>query len=137
MFIQYSFITKEIDEWLRTIFQRVVNMREQQHSDDKQHFDILQSLIDLKREKNLSDTTICGYASSFLFDGYDTTSTVMTYSIYELAINEEVQRKAQNEIDNVLKKYNGQLNDDSINELHYLEALIYGKKVIYLYINIY
>lgn len=48
----------------------------------------------------------------------------MSYTLYELAMNPEVQRKAQEEIDAGLVASNGEITEDFINKLVYLEQCI-------------
>lgn len=56
---------------------------------------------------------------SFIFfaGGFETTSTTMSCCLYELCKAHEIQREVHAKIDPVLKKYNGKLTYDSINEM--------------------
>lgn len=54
--------------------------------------------------------------------GYETSSSTISYCLYELAKNPEIQRKVQKEIDGVLK--NGKFTYESLHELKYLECCI-------------
>ncbi|XP_061723647.1 cytochrome P450 6B1-like [Cydia pomonella] len=67
------------------------------------------------------DETIMA-AQSFLFfaAGFETSSSVSSYTLHELAHNPHVQEKAQAEIDKVLLKYNNKLCYDAILEMSYL-----------------
>lgn len=59
--------------------------------------------------------------------GFETVSTSMSFCLYELALKKDVQNKVRNEILEVKAKYNGQMNSESINELHYMSMVIKGK----------
>lgn len=50
----------------------------------------------------------------------------MTFCMYELAKNTDIQRRVHEEINDVLQKYNGQLNYESLSEMKYLDACIDG-----------
>lgn len=50
----------------------------------------------------------------------------MSFCLYELAKAPEIQAKVHSEIDAVLKKHNGQLTYDAMNEMKYLENCIDG-----------
>lgn len=51
----------------------------------------------------------------------------MSFCLYELAKNAEIQRKVHEEIDRITEKYNGQLTYDAVNDMKYLETCIDGK----------
>lgn len=67
-------------------------------------------------------------AQSFIFfaGGFETTSTIMSFCLYELCKAQEIQRNVHAEIGTVLKKYNGKLTNDSITEMKYLDNCIDG-----------
>ena len=44
----------------------------------------------------------------------------MSYALYELAINQELQDRTRNEIEKVLKKYNGEISYDSIMDMEFV-----------------
>lgn len=48
----------------------------------------------------------------------------MTYCMYELSLNEEIQEKAREDVRKALKKYNGELTYDAIGDMDYLEQCI-------------
>lgn len=68
-------------------------------------------------------------AQSFLFyaAGYDTSSSALTYALYELARNQPLLRRVQNEIDEVLERHNQELTYDCIQDMKLLEWCILGK----------
>lgn len=59
--------------------------------------------------------------------GFETSSAVMSFCLYELAKNSDIQNKVQLEIDSCLKKYNNKLTYDCIQDMNYLECCIDGK----------
>lgn len=48
----------------------------------------------------------------------------MTYCLFELSINEEVQEKAREDVRKALNKHNGELTYDTIGDMDYLEQCI-------------
>lgn len=48
----------------------------------------------------------------------------MSFTLYELALNPEIQKKVQEEVDSVLAASNGELTEDVINKMVYLEQCI-------------
>lgn len=60
----------------------------------------------------------------FLFiAGFENTSSIQTYCLYELALNPEIQKTLQNEIDDCLKKH-GELSYEAVKEMHYLNMVL-------------
>lgn len=72
-------------------------------------------------------TQMEGAAQAYVFflAGFETTSTTITYCLYELARNQEIQDKVMKDIDDALKKCGG-LTYDSINEMTYLHKVVSG-----------
>lgn len=61
------------------------------------------------------------------FKGYETSSTLMTFCIHELAQNPDIQDKLREDIFNVLEKHDGRIDYDSVSEMNYLEQCMNGK----------
>jgi len=53
----------------------------------------------------------------------------MSYALYELALHPEIQNRLRAEIMQVLKKHNGQLTYDGIQEMTYLDMVVSGEGV--------
>lgn len=95
-------------------------------------------MIKLKSEGFIQDSETTHYnrdkltieevvAHTFVFfiAGFETTSSTMALCLYELAKNQELQRKAQREIDEVLKSRNSDdISYEHLPELKYLEKCI-------------
>lgn len=61
----------------------------------------------------------------FFIDGYETSSTILTNVLHQLAIHGDVQEKLRAEVDTVLKK--GNLTFETVNEMQYLNCVLHGK----------
>lgn len=59
--------------------------------------------------------------------GFETSSTLLTFVSYELALNMDVQDKLRSEILEVFEKYEGELSYQALGELNYLENVLLGK----------
>lgn len=90
--------------------------------------DMIQLLMETrnKREsgKQLSTFDIAVHAFSFFFGGFDTVSSQVSFFLYHLAANPEVQDRLQKEIDEVLENTQGQVNYDTITGMEYLDAVV-------------
>ncbi|XP_031636878.1 probable cytochrome P450 6d4, partial [Contarinia nasturtii] len=65
-------------------------------------------------------------ANTFIFfsAGFESSSNIMSFCLYELAMNTQLQKRAHNEIDHVLNEYNGQITFDSISAMKFLGLCI-------------
>jgi cytochrome P450 family 6 len=72
--------------------------------------------------------------TSFLFfiAGFETSSTTMTFCLYQLAINPNIQEVLRNEIDTVLEKHDGNISYEAIHEMTYLDKVVAGKEMTVL-----
>lgn len=72
----------------------------------------------------MTDDDIAAQAVLFFMAGYDTTSTMMHFLAYELAVNQDVQKKLQEEIDTTLQNCNGTMDYNSLLKMKYLDMVI-------------
>lgn len=68
--------------------------------------------------------TLIGQCVGLFGAGYETSSTTLSVTVYELAKNEEAQRKAIAEVDRYLRKHSDKLDYDIVTRLPFLQACI-------------
>nr|CAI5826719.1 unnamed protein product [Callosobruchus analis] len=87
--------------------------------------DFLQSLIELRaHDQQDHKNEIAAQSFIFFIAGFETSSTTMTFALYELATHPEIQEKAREEILQVLKRHDNKFSYDAVNELVYLKQVI-------------
>lgn len=95
--------------------------------------DFLNLLLEIgkdNKEDELTIPEIAAQAFIFFLAGFETSSTAMSFALYELSLNHQIQNKAREEIKTVLEKYDGQITYEALSEMKYIEQIINGN---YLY----
>ncbi|CAO1429334.1 unnamed protein product [Diamesa serratosioi] len=124
-FLFVPFVSSSVDKKMRSIINQVIKERK---DDKKRPDDLLQVILDLKEkygEKVYTENVVVGHSFTFLTEGFETSSTTMAFAIYQLALNEDIQKRAQLEVDAVISKCGGVFTEESIAELQYLESVLY------------
>ena len=79
---------------------------------------------------SLSEVTmdvIAAQAFFFFIAGFETTSATMTFCLYEMARNTDIQQRVRNEIDTVLERHGGNITYVAISEMEYLNKIVSGE----------
>ncbi|CAG2064230.1 unnamed protein product, partial [Timema podura] len=72
----------------------------------------------------MTDDMITGNCFVFFMAGFDTSATTMSFALYELAVNPDIQERLSAEIDEVLQKHKGKITYDAIHEMRYLDKVV-------------
>ena len=75
----------------------------------------------------LSANELAAQAFMFFAAGFETSATTMSFCLYELALNPDIQDRLRNEIDMVLKKHGDSVTYEGIQEMKYLDKIVSGK----------
>lgn len=80
---------------------------------------------DSQKTMTLNEVTAQAYV--FFLAGFETSASTLSFCLYELAKNPDIQRKVHEEIDRVLEEQNGEISYDSVAQMKYLDCCIDGK----------
>jgi cytochrome P450 family 6 len=116
---------KESTDFFLKTFLKTIEEREEKNISRP---DFVQLLIQIKKETNGSFTNTELAAESFIFyvGGFETSSTLMTFCAYELALNPDIQDRLREEIKEYLENCGGELSYNTLFEMEYLEKVING-----------
>lgn len=64
---------------------------------------------------------------AFFTDGFETSAISMSYILFEIAANPEVQERLREEFDNIYDKNGGQLTYEGVQEMKYMDCVIQGQ----------
>lgn len=135
-FLRVCETPKPVTEFFMSVVKKTIEYREQENIKKN---DVMDLLIQLKNYGKFDDepsetigfltfNEIVAHAFVFFAAGFETTSTTMAFCLYELARNPDIQNRARSHITEIMKKYNGKLNYNSLGDLKYLEQVINGKR---------
>ncbi|KAF5293613.1 hypothetical protein FQA39_LY03098 [Lamprigera yunnana] len=77
-----------------------------------------------KRKLSISEEDITAQGFIFFFAGFESISTMMSYTAYELALNPDIQKKLQVEVDETLKGSANDLTYETLMHMKYLDCVI-------------
>lgn len=78
------------------------------------------------QEDGLTFEQIAAQCFVFFLGGFETSSTTMSWTLYQLSVNEEIQEKARKEVLAVLDRHGGKITYEGLHEMKYLEQIING-----------
>ncbi|XP_017042172.1 probable cytochrome P450 308a1 [Drosophila ficusphila] len=110
--IGHRYVPESLQNWFREL------VAARSHGDN-----LLQWLSESKR--TLEKDELAGHATTLLLEGYETSSMLLAFALYELAINEDIQKQLQIELDKVAFNHDGGLLDQvALGKLRYTEATL-------------
>ena len=124
----------DVSEFFLKSIRETVEYRE---ANDVKRNDFMNLLLQIKNKGKINDDTGASIgtlsfnelaAQCFLFflAGFETSSTTMTFALYELAMNPDIQDKLRDEIRLVLKNHDNKLTYEAMLEIKYLQMVIDG-----------
>lgn len=137
----------DVESFMRSIVKQVLEYREKNGIVRKDFFQLLVQLrntgtvqLDGEWETNirndkpkcLTDDEITAQALVFFGGGFETTSSTLTFCLFEIVKNSAIQQRVHDEIDQVMKKYDGNVTYESISEMKYLSACLEGLNVNFI-----
>lgn len=85
------------------------------------------SKIKMEMAVPLSDYDLLAQALVFHLAGFDTVAILISFLLHEVTINQVIQKKLQNEIDEAYKKCHGKLTYEILMEMKYVDMVVSGK----------
>jgi len=77
-------------------------------------------------KKRITLDEVAAQVYVFYIAGFETTSTLTSFTLYKLALNKDIQRKVQEECDRVLRETNGKVTYEAIQSMEYTDKVVHG-----------
>lgn len=122
--------TNELIEFYSRIVKENVEYRRKNQIEHNDFLDILIELMDSKEvagEFHLDMEDVIAQAFVFFIGGFETSSSTMSFAIFELANNPVVQQKARDNIRETLEKHGGVITYECLHEMSYIKQVVQGK----------
>lgn len=98
-------------------------------------FTLTWSYLDLHSNvlfSELDENSIAAQAFVFFAAGYETSSNTIAFCLHELALNEEIQEKTRQDINDCITKRDGKLTYDAVQDMKYLDLVILGEFISFV-----
>ncbi|CAH1178924.1 unnamed protein product [Phaedon cochleariae] len=145
--LKIKFFDDNVSNFFRTLIDETIALREEQNvsrpdiiqllmearngvirneEDDKLDtgYATVEESIGGKIPMNITNEDITAQALVFFFAGFESLSTLMCFTAYELAMNPDIQDKLRNEIRETSEKCKGKLTYDALVSMKYLDMVI-------------
>ncbi|XP_055385920.1 cytochrome P450 6g1-like isoform X1 [Condylostylus longicornis] len=128
-FLNVKVFTEKSTHFLKSSFRHIMQEREKSNM---QRNDLIEALLQIRKQqkfekdqnKILDETSLIAQAATFFIAGYETSSTTISFALWQLTLNPEIQDRLRLEIKNVLEKSNGKLTYDLIHNMEYLNMVV-------------
>uniref|UniRef100_A0A336M9V7 CSON011992 protein n=1 Tax=Culicoides sonorensis TaxID=179676 RepID=A0A336M9V7_CULSO len=127
--LRFKVMSDDVAEFFMSAVEETVNHRMMNNIQRNDFMDLLIKMYDKNKidndlSKGLTLNEIAAQAWVFFLAGFETSSTAMSYTLYELAQNQELQEKARKNILTALKAFDGQITYESLQDMTFLEQCI-------------
>lgn len=114
---------KEVVTFFTNVIEQTIKYRRENNI---QSNDFMSILIKMMEETTLTFYEALAQAFVFFLAGYETSASTLTFCIYELSINKDIQEKARDSVKKVLEKHGGSFSYEAIAEMQYIDQCVKG-----------
>ncbi|CAG9858620.1 unnamed protein product [Phyllotreta striolata] len=120
--IKLKFIPKDVENHLIEMVSNTLKYRKENNVTRNDFLDVCSRMS--TEGEAFTDIDIVAHAASFFADGYDTSARVMSFLLFELASNPEVQQTLREELNESYIKNGNKFTYEALHDLPYLDACI-------------
>uniref|UniRef100_A0A182JNA9 Uncharacterized protein n=1 Tax=Anopheles atroparvus TaxID=41427 RepID=A0A182JNA9_ANOAO len=121
-------IEPDVAEFFMGAVRDTIRYREENNVQRNDFMDILIRMR--QREDSISDhdtftlNEIAAQAFVFFLAGFETSSSLMAFTLHELAMNPEIQEQGRRCVEDALERHDGELTYEASMEMHFLERIL-------------
>ncbi|EAT41341.1 AAEL006992-PA [Aedes aegypti] len=113
-------VPKSLEKFFTDLMKEAISHRD---ASGTNRVDYLDYLISLRNKKEISELDMAAHGVTFFIDGFETSSVAISFMLYEIAKNPEVQKRLRKELQKVTTDQ-GTVSYDSLLELSYLDQVV-------------
>ncbi|XP_070493748.1 probable cytochrome P450 6a13 [Chironomus tepperi] len=117
--LHLTFVNKEVGDFFLKTFTQTLEDREKSQIDRNDFVKLLLGLKDVYTKEELAAEAFLVFAG-----GFETSSTLMTFALYELALNPDIQDRLREEITAGIEENDGKLTYDLLFGFKYLDMVV-------------
>ncbi|XP_037945840.1 probable cytochrome P450 6a18 [Teleopsis dalmanni] len=121
----FKIIIEEVSQFFLRVVRETVEFRDRTGEQRKDFLNILKELRKPNTVDNLTMDEITAQAFAFFLAGYETSASVLSFCLYELALNQDIQDKARREINEIIAQHDGKPTYEAVKEMKYLLQVMY------------
>ncbi|XP_063706964.1 cytochrome P450 6a9-like [Culicoides brevitarsis] len=121
--IGYRLVREEVTKFFMDVVTSTVDHRQKNNVNRNDFMDILLRLKN-QNDQPLTLNELAAQAFVFFVAGFETSSTVLSFTLFELAQNQNIQKKARNDVINALANHNEEMTYEALNDMTYLDFCI-------------
>nr|WCC58057.1 cytochrome P450 [Pharsalia antennata] len=125
--LRLDFIEQWALNFLRDIFWNAIEKRQQTKIKGNDLIDIIVEMRNNKElceELNFDGDKVVAQAVQFFAAGFETTSSAISYTLYEICLQPKIQTKLRKEIISSIKKHDG-ITNEGLKEMKYMDMCIF------------
>ncbi|XP_037952805.1 probable cytochrome P450 6a23 [Teleopsis dalmanni] len=124
-------VVEEVSQFFLRVVRETVEFRDRTGEQRKDFLNILMELRKPNTVDNLTMDEITAQAFLFFAAGYETSSSVLSFCLYELALNQDIQDKARREINEIIAQHDGKSTYEAVKEMKYLLQVMHETMRMY------
>ncbi|KAK9509248.1 hypothetical protein O3M35_006603 [Rhynocoris fuscipes] len=121
-------MSKKVERFFIEMVKTIINHRKNnciERNDLIQHLMVLDDKANLEQSKRFTDSELAAHCMTFFIDGVETSSSFLTFTLFEIAANIDIQNKLRNEIKSIIKDENViNMDYDKLCSLNYLDSVL-------------
>lgn len=129
----FRLLHEDVSKFIIAMCRQTIDQRREKQIKRKDFMQLMIDMYDDGRDEtnqeghSLTLEEIAANVFLFFFAGFETSSTAMTYTLFELAQNHDIQSRVRREINDICGKYNNEVTYEALMEMPLLDRVIYGE----------